>query len=718
MLGLLKTKQGKLRLFIVVSLGLLWLIQFKVEARQPQLLFAGELGDQWLELATSGGNYSKFAQIKDKALVVDVPEGNSWGKTGIRSVNELFKFPAQNSAEAIKLKFDVDVEESSDFVYAIIGSNWNGILEWRSHLIRLQVNKNTDGKTATLSLRIRTVEKMKATVDIEQIAQLSLIIRSDKIVEVVDAQNDILLEAVIKDNIDVYKHGYKVSVLTHAHKKNLPAKLKLKKIGLEKTDYIKEEDNSVLSNTTGNTVLFNGKLMGHRWIRYVLGSAKYEEAARLIDGALLVDVPENAKYANVGIESSKPLIWLDAFGEGSQRDIVFDFIPDKTTGFAIALSNKGNHFIVKWVKDPVANSALIQIYLSTNLGLIDNWNSSYTPVWEQKVTNQSPGFVKLTLTPQGVHLSGDNLPEHLQAWKYLKANAGYKLYAFSFPQLPDQAVKMALKRMSINKTKLVALIPPKAAEYVEPLPHKIFFDDSKTQDWTLTPWGTLKNPVDACHIDKNGFSVFDVPENTPLDGCDIHTTKPIVKIDERIDKTAYILTAEFDPTNTKNFQVVVTPHSRSNWNKYYEACYVQLFQNKQAQNIFSLNCGGNKNYWQRTVSAQWLNSKWDGKLTVSIEKDWLQAQIGNGQTIRIAHTSPPNIYVYIVAIDSRYPDTKTAFMLKRLTGQWQAPEGMKSVDRWLFIDKSDFDPEQFIQDLANDLPYPNAQVILGEDDEK
>ena len=71
------------------------------------MLFDGKLGDQWLELSTSGGDYSKFAQIKDEMLVVDVPAGNSWGKTGIRSAETLFKIPAESENKAVKLTFNI-----------------------------------------------------------------------------------------------------------------------------------------------------------------------------------------------------------------------------------------------------------------------------------------------------------------------------------------------------------------------------------------------------------------------------------------------------------------------------------------------------------------------------------------------------------------------------------------------------------------------------------
>ncbi len=684
---------------------------------QSKVLFEGELGDQWLELATSGGDFAKFVQIKEQKMVVDVPAGNARGKTGIRSANALFKIPNESENTAIKLSFTVDSEQSTDFVFAIIPSNWDGKLEWRSHLIRLQVNKNDDN-TATLSLRIKTTELMKTAVDLKQIQQLNLIIRSDKIVTVTDKNNNFLLQALMGDNARIYPDGYKISVLTYAKEKNLPAKLTLKKISLEEVKYNKETETSLVSNKEGKTVLFNGHLLGHRWKKYQEADADYDEATKFTREAMFVDVPKNSKLANIGIQSNGPVIWLDQFGEGSKREVVFDFLPAQTTGFAIALSNSGNHFIVKWVKDSSTDTGLLQIYLSQNLGLIGNWHSSYKPVWEQKVTAQPPSQLILTLTPKGVSISGNNLPEHLQVWEFLKANAGYEIYAYSFPLSPDQAVKLALKQISLNTIKLVPLPKLQANQTIEPLPTKIFFDGSKVQDWTLTPWAIYKKPVDSCHLDTKGFSVFDVPPDTPLDGCDIHTTEPLFTLDERIEKTNYTVIAEFDAKTTKNFQVVLTPHSRNKWNKYYEACYIQLFQNKQSKNIFSLNCGGNKRYWHRQVSEQWLNSQWDGKLSITIEQEWLIAQLGNGQSIRIAHKSPSNIYTYIVALDYHYKYTNTAFRLKKLTGQWQAPEGMKSVERWFFIDKSDFNPEQFIKDLASDLPYPSAPVFAGEENEQ
>ncbi|HPQ87357.1 MAG TPA: hypothetical protein PK055_06845, partial [Gammaproteobacteria bacterium] len=65
----------------------------------------------------------------------------------------------------------------------------------------------------------------------------------------------------------------------------------------------------------------------------------------------------------------------------------------------------------------------------------------------------------------------------------------------------------------------------------------------------------------------------------------------------------------------------------------------------------------------------------------------------------------------------RYRSTAEQMQLLKVTGQWQTKEPIDNVDRWYYIDKADFDPEKFINDLANDLPYPHAKISGGDTDE-
>ena len=50
----------------------------------------GGLGEVWDKLQAVGGNFDKFARFDRGALVVDVPAGNYWGKTGVLSHERTF----------------------------------------------------------------------------------------------------------------------------------------------------------------------------------------------------------------------------------------------------------------------------------------------------------------------------------------------------------------------------------------------------------------------------------------------------------------------------------------------------------------------------------------------------------------------------------------------------------------------------------------------------
>ena len=43
------------------------------------------------------------------------------------------------------------------------------------------------------------------------------------------------------------------------------------------------------------------------------------------------------------------------------------------------------------------------------------------------------------------------------------------------------------------------------------------------------------------------------------------------------------------------------------------------------------------------------------------------------------------------------------FLLKKLTGQWIAPEGMSKMDRFIYVDDEDFDADAFLDSLGTGM---------------
>jgi len=676
-----------------------------VASQTVEEVFNGELTEEWLELSWAGGNYSQFANISNNSINVSVPAGHSWGKTGIRSANTLFNIPEHTENRAVKLSFDIDIKNSSDFVFAIIPSNWDGLKEWRSHLVRLQVNYNEDGKTADISLVIQKSEKMRTTVNIQDINRIYMTVRSDKVVLVSDKNDTVVLQALMGPYAKVFNDGYKISALTHARESGLPAKLALKKIGIQYVSFDMELDHSLLTNTLEIKTLFDGHILGKTWGSFVKSKTEFDDSAKLINGALMVEVPADSAHANVGIQSNEPIIWLDYFGQESKREITLDFIPESTTGFAIAIANRNQYFIVRWFKNTESDSSTIQVNLS------DSLYSKNKPTWEQQLNTKSPKQIKLSITPEGITLKGDYLPKHTQIWDRLFPNAGYSLSVFSYPEHPNKPVKMALKQISLNNLSLTPISPVEKKVGVKPLPIKEYFNGNNHENWEYNPWNLAKDSTVKCDFNSSGFGVLDLDNKSPSSTCGINYKDIAIKLDERIDQANYKMTIEFDSNKTKNFGIVWSHQKdRHNW----DYCELSLLQTNVTENILNLRCPG---VIQRTVDTKWLENEWDGKVNLVFNKNYIQVGLNNGTTILYNSNPPKNQYLYIMAPHYRYRETTEQMQLTKITGQWQPLEPINSVERWLLLEKKSFDPEKFIHDLANDLPFPSGKIFIGEQDD-
>ena len=163
----------------------------------------------------------------------------------------------------------------------------------------------------------------------------------------------------------------------------------------------------------------------------------------------------------------------------------FDFIPELTSGFAIALSLKKQNFILKWFKNHESDSGTVQIYLSDNMQLINTYHSTYKPVWELQTSTLSPHQVKFLISPNGITVSSDAFPTHTQQWERLYEHAGYNIRVFSFPETPNKPVQMALKKITLENKVLQSAKKPRFKQGVEALPVNVFFNGTQHESWDI-----------------------------------------------------------------------------------------------------------------------------------------------------------------------------------------------------------------------------------------
>ncbi|MEA4882811.1 MAG: hypothetical protein VB144_03945 [Clostridia bacterium] len=78
--------------------------------------FEDGLGSAWLPLSAAGGNFDRFAKVRNGFVVVDVPAGNCWGKTGVMSAVPVVTVSADSPNTVI---VRVDPAKNDSFVISL-----------------------------------------------------------------------------------------------------------------------------------------------------------------------------------------------------------------------------------------------------------------------------------------------------------------------------------------------------------------------------------------------------------------------------------------------------------------------------------------------------------------------------------------------------------------------------------------------------------------------
>ena len=81
--------------------------------------FDAGLGDRWAPTAAAGGNFERFARLEKGKVLVAVPAGNSWGKTGVRTTKPVFTMDDTMTARPMQIVLDFDPEATNGYIVAI-----------------------------------------------------------------------------------------------------------------------------------------------------------------------------------------------------------------------------------------------------------------------------------------------------------------------------------------------------------------------------------------------------------------------------------------------------------------------------------------------------------------------------------------------------------------------------------------------------------------------
>jgi len=127
---------------------------------QPMMIedFQNGLGDRWDPVAVVGGDFGRFARFESGRLVVDVPHGNSWGKTGVQSKQPIFTVDRSFAAQPGLILIKTDPTLTTGFVITLASSWHNDV--WVLQTVWVHVVSATDeGEGSVVFINTQGPEK-------------------------------------------------------------------------------------------------------------------------------------------------------------------------------------------------------------------------------------------------------------------------------------------------------------------------------------------------------------------------------------------------------------------------------------------------------------------------------------------------------------------------------------------------------------------------------
>jgi hypothetical protein len=695
-----------------VLLFVLMLPGMNIQAATP--LFDGKMTEDWQEYAAAGGNFKKFTQFRANQLVVDVPAGSNWGKTGIRSTNPVVKVPGSGQSMISRVAVVVDKEHTSNITLALVAEK-GARDDWHNHDIRLGIDNDSDEKQLNLTLWIKRKEVMKAKLESSVLDVINMVLRPDGVFLVTDHQGGILLQGLIPG--DYPADGYHLYAFSHPSAQNLPTKLALVSIEVTEESFVLQGDPAEFLADTQKTIVFDGQVLGRRWTGFNAHGGNYGQHAKLINGKLVVDVPEKSSWGKVGLMSPEPVVWLDKFNGDAQVSLTFKFDSKLTTGFVIALTPNyglnGNdpgkpRYLMHWRQTPDGKIKAMSVI------------NDKDHVIETEMSAPMPEVVTLVLSPQGIKAVATGFPDTVTPWSELKLGQGFRVYVYSHPDANHQPVKMALKEILLERNAGILLAEPRPAAGVAPLPVNVLFDGKPGDLWELaSAYGPAFNQYSKFENDQ---LVVEIPKNkTQWGKVGLLSNEPVLKLDDRTMSTSHKITVKVDPKKTSGFQIMFNGRKvAAMWGQHMQAAvsFIRITEGEAAgKHVLGLRKdNGPYRVWGRTVDSQWVDKNWDGVLEIENGDRWMAVHIPGGPSLRGSEfglTKGSEMFMTVYA----HPEKNgraSQLALERIESEWVMPDGMTRMDRWIYVDKEDFDANKFLDELATDVFMNGSNAAISE----
>lgn len=656
-----------------------------------EILFDGQMSEFWLPLSTAGGDFSRFARIENGALTVAVPAGNSWGKTGIWSRDTVAMAPSAEDIATVRFGFDANATTS----YVLAFGSADNAEEWEAHEVRFAWSGDQDGKSGTASLVVRRQEVWSLQTGPEPPADVALSIRGDGVVRI-ELPDGRAMEAVLPGPVP--SEGYRLYVLAHAPAHGLAARMTLRTITIERTVAAKPGPKA-FPDSREQVVLFDGEL-GRDWLRYTWAGGDFSRHATLTSEGLAVDVPAGNAWGNVGIFSPVPLVWLDEFHGDATVEIIFEIDPETTDGFGLTLARPG--YGGAYDNGPGSPSTTYYWYgpKGVDAGRADfhinpHRDGDFDSI---ELPPAPPAEVRFTLRPGEVSIDATGMEPITQAWDEALEGNGFHIYAHSAVATPDEPARFALKSIRMKRKAATRPAESGPAAGVEPLPVDVVFDGAMNPAWE--PAAVAGGNFDAFASFSGGVLEIDVPERSWWGKTGLLSAEPLVLLDQRVHVTPTRIEITLARGQRHNLAAALSGTKSPDMWPDHKAWYTLSYLPEREVWVMGMRHSPYHD-WSREIDAEWMATKWDGRLHIDIGLGRTVLSIPGGPAVGGPASVVEGTRLYATVIANPPKENAAAHLaLRQVRVGLKTPDGMTAVDRLILAGDEQFDVDAFADALS------------------
>lgn len=186
-------------------------------------LFDGHADPFWEPVGVAGGDFARFARYGGGALVVDVPAGNGWGKTGLMSVQPALHVERRSDVAPYRFTVRTDPERTTGLVVALSATRSADM--WSAeHLAWISLIRSESG-TYELFLQQTPYFSWARPLTGSWNGQLTVTLASDGLRVSVPGGPSIRTPVGTRDGADYY-----LQVIAHPPRSSAPATLVLRSV--------------------------------------------------------------------------------------------------------------------------------------------------------------------------------------------------------------------------------------------------------------------------------------------------------------------------------------------------------------------------------------------------------------------------------------------------------------------------------------------------------